>query len=896
MSLSAGSRLSFYEVLAPLGAGAMGEVWRAKDTRLDREVAIKVLPVHFADDNERLKRFEREAKVLATLNHPNIAQIYGVDQSDDICFFALELVQGETLETRLKRGALALDETLEVCGQIAAGLEAAHAAGVIHRDLKPANVCITSEGKVKLLDFGIAKPMSSGDGTKSSTDSVLSTEHGRLLGTPTYMAPEQVRGKSIDKRVDIWAFGCVLYECLTAKRAFAGESLTDVLGAVLHTTPDYAALRKDVPPALRTLLERCLAKERAQRLPDASVVRFLLSEPALLGAGADPAPSARSIGLPLVLGSVAVAVLATAAVMRLLAPVPVAPGSATLTRTSVVLPEGDFVTRTNLAPLALSPDGSLVVYVGQREGKTQLFARALSEPEPRALEGTEGAVMPFFSPDGKWIAFFANGSIKKVATSGAGLQIVSTEAPDPRGGSWGTDGTIYFAPTNIGGLMKVSASGGAASVFSTPDRGKSEISHRWPQMLPDGEHLLFTVWTGPGHDECQIVVQSIASGERHVLVSGGDGARYVDGHLVYARLDGLFTAPWLPSQTDIGGAAPVALPEHPRQENEGAAAYAVSDNGALVFLQGGPDRSKHRVLWVERSGTVQALPLPERDYEGVALSPDGSRAVVQIMAGAGGLWLYDFARDTLTPFATTGGSSQAPVWTPDGKRILYRGTRNGLRNVYWKAADGTGDEVRLTSGEGVTHTPMCVSPDGEWLVYGESGRQAQGLSDILAIRLTADASAPGTERTPRALVQTAASENLAQLSPDGRWLAYVSDLSAKQEVYVQPFPGPGPSQQVSTDGGLDPLWSPDGRELFYTSNDKLMVATVTSTPAFAADRPRVLYEGRFRGSTNGKTSYSISPDGQRFLRVQQAQRESAVTRIEVVIGWAGQLKAAATGK
>jgi len=888
MSLTAGSRLSFYEVLAPLGAGAMGEVWRAKDTRLEREVAIKVLPEHFADDEERLRRFEREAKTLASLNHPNVAQIFGVDQVGDTCFLVLELVPGESLEERLKRGPLSIDETLDVCTQIAAGLEAAHEAGVIHRDLKPANIRLTPEGKVKVLDFGLAKPLSEG-GRGSSTDSVLSTESGRLLGTPTYMAPEQARGKAIDKRVDIWAFGCVLYECLTAKRAFAGDSLTDVLGAVLHTTPDFTALPKGVPPALRVLLERCLAKDRAQRLPDASVVRFLLAEPSLLAPSAQPAPPRRSIGVPLALAGIAAAVLVTLALTRLIAPNSATAPSARLTRATVVLPAGVEIVKTNLVPLALSPDGSVVVCVGQREGGPQLFVRDLVEHEARVLEGTEGASMPFFSPDGKWIAFFAQRDLKRIAVSGAGLQTVATDVPDPRGGSWGSDGTIIFAPTNASGLMKVPAAGGSASVWTTTDRSKGEISHRWPQILPDHDHVLFTIWTGPGFDEREIVVQSIATGERHSLVSGGDGPRYVDGHLVYARLDGLFAVPWQPAQTDVNGAAPVALPEHVRQENEGAAVCAVSDTGTLAFLQGGPERYKQRVLWVDRAGIPQPTPLPERNYESLALAPDGRRVVVQIMEGVAGLWLYDFSRDTLTPFATTNGSSQAAVWSPDGRRILYRGTRAGSRNVYWKSADGTGSEERLTSGEGMTQTPSCVSPDGEWLVYLQQGGRTQGGSDIFAVRLTGNAAEPIHARVPVALAQSGASEVQAQVSPDGRWLAYVSDVSAKREVYVQPFPGPGPVQQVSTDGGVEPLWSPDGRELFFAKGDKLMAVDVKPGAEFTADRPHPLFEGRFRPSPNANTPYSISADGQRFLRVQQGHREEALTRIELVLGWAAQL-------
>ncbi|HEX6884709.1 MAG TPA: protein kinase [Planctomycetota bacterium] len=893
MSLAPGSKLMHYDVLAPLGAGAMGEVWRARDSRLGREVAIKVLPEHFAEDEERLQRFEREAKALASLNHPNVAQIHGIDQVGDTCFLVLELVPGETLEERLARGPLPRSEALDVARQIAEALEAAHAAGVIHRDLKPANVRLTPEGRVKVLDFGLAKSVSE-SGAGSSTDSVFATAAGRLLGTPTYMAPEQARGKAIDKRVDIWAFGCVLYECLTAKRAFVGESLGDVLGAVLHTTPDLGGLPADTPAALRMLVARCLEKERAQRLGDFAVVRFLLEEASAPGSSVAhaAAPAARGLGgarlALLVLG----AMLVAAAAMRFLGPRAPAPARQTLARTSLVLPEGDELTNADMQPLALSPDGTLVCYVGGQDGKARLFLRALAEPEARALDGTEGAEGPFFSPDGQWIAFFAQRKLKKVAISGAGLQVVSSEVPDPRGGAWGEDERIYFAPSGATGLHAVPAAGGAATPVTAVDRSRGEISHRWPVCLPGGKQLLFLVWTGPGLDECHVTVLDLARGAQHRLLSGGSSPRFVHGHLVYARQDNLFAVPWNPQRTDVGGTAPTALVEHARNGGEGAAAYAVSPGGTMIFLQGGAERYRQRVVWVDREGRTETTRMPDRNYESVTLSPDGTRAVVQIDEGTVGLWLYDFARNTLTPFVTTGGSSQAPVWTPDGTHIAYRGTRNGQRSLHWKAVDGASDEERLALEDGVTQTPQSVSPDGRWLVFNQAGGATLGSGDIYLIPLTTDAG----ERKARPLVRTAAGERNGRISPDGRWLAYVSDVSGQEEVYVQPFPGPGASLQVSLDGGEEPLWSPDGRELFFVSSARLMVVELSATPASSAGSPRVLYEGRYRPSVNANTPFDIAPDGKRFLRVQQGQPEAALTRIEVVQGWSAQLEPAEHGE
>ncbi|MFN0009028.1 MAG: protein kinase domain-containing protein, partial [Planctomycetota bacterium] len=530
MKLSPGRTLAHYEILGPLGAGAMGEVYRAKDSKLGREVAIKVLPEHFADDPERLKRFEREAKTLASLNHPNVAQIFGVDQVADMGFLVLELEPGESLEDRLKRGPLAVDETIDVCRQIAEGLEAAHEAGVIHRDLKPANVRLTPDGKVKVLDFGLAKPANESAGG-SSTDSVLTTEAGRLLGTPTYMAPEQARGKSIDKRVDIWAFGCVMYECLTGKRAFDGETLTDVLAIVLHEEMDASKLPVSLPSGVRDLLVRCLAKDPRQRLRDIGDARLALERSGVFEERVGDERGARISALGRSLPWSACALLGIALVLvslqafgfiELWSSRAVAPASAQgALHVSLTLPPGDEVGNIRERPIAISPDGTLVVYVGLRDNRAQLYLRPLGQSEPSPIAGTEGAKSPFFSPDGRWVGFFAQGKLKKVTVGGTALQVLA-DAPFARGGCWGADDTLYFAPTNVSGLWKVRASGGAATELTRLDRASGEISHRWPHVLPDGQALLYSIWTGPGQDECQVVRQSLsAGGERHGLVRGG---------------------------------------------------------------------------------------------------------------------------------------------------------------------------------------------------------------------------------------------------------------------------------------------------------------------------------------------------------------------------------------
>jgi serine/threonine-protein kinase len=863
----------------------MGEVFRARDTRLNRDVAIKVLPPLFVSDPDRVARFTREAHTLAALNHPNIAQVHGLEESEGVRALVMELVSGDDLSDIIERGPLPVAEAMPIARQIADALEAAHDQGIIHRDLKPANVKLRADGTVKVLDFGLAKALDHAEGSSPSNPShsptltARATALGVIMGTAAYMSPEQAKGKTVDRRADIWAFGVVLYEMLTGARAFDGDDMSEVLATVLKSEPNWQALPADTPPAVRRLLRRCLEKDPRKRLSSIGDARLELEE---IDAVAQPASvSTRAIwqrpaAIVVVTALTTIgAMLAAGSWQRRAGGSKPETGSSPV-RLSIALPDGDVVEDTNHLPLAISPDGSRIAYVGWRDNGRKLFLRNLGDPAPVLMTGTEGARMPFFSPDGQWIGFFTNTRLKKVAVASGAIQNITDNPTEARGGVWASDGTIYYAPHNVAALRKVPASGGSPADATHLDRARGEISHRWPQVLPDGS-LMFSAWTGPGPDEHSIVVQNPAGG-RQVVLNLGDTPRFIPpGHLVYGRLDALFAVPWRDQKAPVGDEAPISLPELPRVENEGASDYVVSTNGTLAYIAGGPARYSQRPVWVDRAGSVEPLGLPERDYEAVALSPDAGRALLQIREGAIGLWLYDFARRTLSPFATTGGSSQGATWTPDGRFIVYRGTRQGTRNVYWKSTDGSGEEERLTNKPDVVQTPTSISPDGQWLAFAEGGGLT--LSSTWVMRLSGD-------RTPRLFLATGAN---GQFSPDGKWMAYQSADSGNLEVYVTPFPGPGPRIPVSAGGGDSPIWSADGRELFYTRVDRMMAVTITRGATLSVSAPRQLFEGRYRGNLNGVTAFDISPDGRRFIRIQQAQPERPITRIEVVLNWVSQL-------
>jgi eukaryotic-like serine/threonine-protein kinase len=876
-----GRRLGFYEIVSWLGAGGMGEVYEAHDTKLGRHVAIKVLPAAFVEDHERITRFQREARMLASLNHPNIATIHGLEQSGDVQYLVMELVPGETLAERLSGGALDIPEALKIAGQIAEALEAAHEKGVIHRDLKPANVKVTPEGRVKVLDFGLAKAFAGDAGLDLPylpTLTGIGTAEGRILGTPAYMSPEQARGKAVDKRTDIWAFGCVLYELLTARPAFPGETLTDTLAAALEREPDWHALPATTPLKIRDLLRRCLHKDAARRLHDIADARIEIDEALDVSGSLSAVPVAAQPSSPgghmLLWGLAALAAVGFAIALWGLVR-RTRPPTRPVTRVAVTLPLGDRLSPSGDPAVALSPDGSRLVYAGYHAGSTQLYLRSMNHFEATPIPGTAGADTPFFSPDSQWVGFFAAGKLMKVSlTGGASLPLCSASAGS-RGASWGPDDAIIFAPSTGSGLYRVSAAGGSPTALTVPDRKKGEFSHRWPEILPGGKALLFTIWGGA---EMRIGLLSLETGERRILLDGGAYARYFSGHLIYARAGGLLAVPFDLKRLQVTG-SPVSVLEGVWMNTvNGAVDLNISGDGSLVYVAAGPGSDSDSLVWVDRKGTAQPLPAPPRGYLVPRLSPDGQHLAVAIEDANPGLWLYDLARGTLT-LLTASVLNPYQVWTRDGKRMTFR---SPPFNLDWMPADGSGAPQRLMTSENLP-LPGSWSPDGQVLAFSEQDPTTGW--DIWTLRLDG-------EPKPQPFLRTKSNEDAPMFSPDGHWLAYQSDESGRYEIYVRPFPGPGGKWQISTEGGTEPVWAKNGRELFYRSANKMMAATVESKPLFAASKPRQLFEGLYDGGAfDFEPNYDVAPDGQRFLMLEPTEQAKATPQqINVVLNWSDELR------
>jgi serine/threonine protein kinase/Tol biopolymer transport system component len=902
----------------------MGEVYRATDSRLGRDVALKILPAAFALDPDRLARFKREAQVLASLNHPHIAAIYGFEELDGVKALVLELVDGPTLADRIAQGPIPVDETLPIARQIAEALEAAHEQGIIHRDLKPANIKFRPDGAVKVLDFGLAKALDVGSASLSNErrNGVVTvsptittpamTELGVILGTAAYMSPEQAKGRAADKRCDIWAFGCVLFEMLTGRRAFEGEDVSDTLASVLKSEPDWAALPIETPAAIRALLRRCLEKDRRRRLGGVSAALFAIDEQADLSA---TIPRGRGSPTRATLWKRAIVAALTSAigvalVMIAMSTVSRSP-AAVVARFSYAMPDAEHFTDLFLPAVAISPDGSEIAYVANQ----RLHVRPLSELTARTLPGTEATTNmggPVFSPDSASIVYWTRtgpgnttglnvvGVLKRVATSGGASVTIAQINNVPHGISWYRDALIIGQMNQ--GIVRVPAIGGKPEVLVRVNSGEAAVM---PQMLPGGDAVLFTLMTEPPEarssldtwDRARIVVQSLKSGERRTLVEGGSGGRYLPtGHLVYALSGSLFAVRVDIKRLEVVG-SPVPIVEGVLRTGvailwTGSAHFSVSDSGSLVYIPGptAPSQEQRELVVMDRTARIESLKLPARPYESPRVSPDGKRLAVHTDDGKEAIvWTYDLSGATSMRRLTLEGKNRFPIWSPDGQRVAFQSDRERDAAIFAQRADGSAPAERLTKAdEGTAHLPESWSPDGKTLLF----TQTRGSTSTLWAFSFENRKAAPFDAEP----STARSS--ASFSPDGRWVAYgVRKPDALSQIVVQPFPATG-AKYVISDDGFRPQWSPDGRELIFERRQQAVAASVSTTSGFAVGNPvaLALAAERITAPLAIGRPVDMMPDGRRFVAVVSAgdattaRGTSSARQIQIVLNWTVELK------
>jgi serine/threonine-protein kinase len=920
LSFTAGTKLGVFEVSTLLGVGGMGEVYRARDTKLGRDVAIKILPEEFANDRDRLARFQREARLLAALNHPNIAHIHELQEADGQHFLVMELVEGETLADRILRGPLPLEDVQKYFGQIAEGLDAAHQQGVIHRDLKPANIKITDDGKVSVLDFGLAKATemqraATNDGVTSpwNNDSDGKSREGQILGTPAYMSPEQARGKPVDKRTDIWAFGCCLYEALTGCRPYQGETGSDTLAKILATEPGWEKLPAGTPPRLRELLELCLAKDARHRLHDIADARLELGRIAInpnLGLEARQMPAGvigirRSRLVAATIVGLLAASLAGGALWNAIRPasLPDQPAQVSLpvVRSTITLSPDSAM---NISPawggisysigfrVALSPDGSHLVYIGGKEGETKLYLRPMAHPEQtRVLPGTDRATSPFFKPDGQSVGFYAGRMLRTIRIDGS-QPVPVCEVQNMMGASWGHDGMIYFADSAVPvfpanrGLQRVRETGDAPPEPIAHDIGDPNVlGQGWPCVLPDGKTVLLTL-SRFSSTEWSVAVLNLVTNRCQEVIRHASFARYLPtGHLMFYDSGWFHAARFDRSQLKVVG------PRVPIVKS--SFLPAVSENGFLVHcppVAGETDDgliSPRSLVWVDRDGKSQRLNVPPRRYADVRLSPDADLLAVEVQDERGSdIFVLDPQRPTTAKRLSLGNRNLAPVWTLDGERVIFGSLGDGnSSNLYSAPADGSAEPQRLTRPSDASQIPFSLSPDGI-LAFRQSGLSTG--ADVYTLQLNGD-------DKPKPFRVTKFNESQPQFSPDGHWLAYVSDESGdRSEVFVRPYPPTGTDarHQISDSGGIRPLWSRTGDELFYRWDSQLFAVKIETEPEFKAYPPVLVFEQRF-GDTFTRRGYDVSPDGKRFLFMESTEAETAqrpIDQLFVVQNWFEELK------
>ncbi len=890
MALATGTRIGVYEITAQIGAGGMGEVYRATDATLGRQVAIKILPEAFAADPQRVARFEREAKTLASLNHPHIAAIYGFENASGVHALVMELVDGEDLSQRLARGAIPLHGAVPIARQIAEALEAAHEQGIVHRDLKPANVKLRADGRVKVLDFGLAKIAdpawgSNPDGMNSPTLTAHVTKQGVILGTAAYMSPEQARGLPVDRRTDIWAFGCVLYEMLTGTPAFARETVSDIVAAVLQSEPDWGALPAHTPGRLQLLLKRCLQKDSRQRLHDVADARIEL-EDSDLHVTPDTAPVAR---VPLRLAWTGIGVLAGLALAGVFwwagarPRVPAAPIHLSLALADKASSYGHMNASRELA---ISPDGQNIVYVAIHDGRRQLFLRALREPEGKPLDGTEGAVTAFFSPDSQWIAFGKGLELQKTAVGGGSpVTICALSGTGFFGGDWGADDTIVFVPDYNGGLWTVSASGGTPKPLLEASAAKDYVAYSDPQILPGGKGVLFTLASGRAvtADDQDVAVLASGGKELRTLIRRASHPRLLPtGEMVYVHEGALQAVPFDLATLAVTG-TPTTVIDGLGRTWSGDADYSIADNGTVVYeAQTGAARGGMFAL-VDRKGTAQPLSARRGNYSEFSISPNGRSIASRVFAVNDDIWTYDIATGAPLRFTFDPLDEIFPQWTADGSRIAY-GSRTGT--IFWKSSDGSGAREEISHGD-FPRYPSSFSADGALMAFVEVHPTRR--RDIWLMPLRGD-------RKPEPLIATDADERDARFSPDGQWLAYVSDETGRDEVFIRPIKSPGGRRQLSSDGGTGPAWAPDGRELFFAHGGELSVVAVDERRN-PVGRERVLFTiPKFEDlqATAEAPLYDVLPDGQHFVFL--LDQSSSRPHFNVILNWFDELKLRVAGK
>ena len=900
-----GQALGHYSVESELGAGGMGRVYLATDTRLERRVAIKVLHDASLEDQDRLRRFEREARLLASLDHASIAAIHGLEHAGHVKFLVLEYVPGKTLAERIACGPLTVNEALDVTRQVAEALEVAHQRGIIHRDLKPANVKITPDGRVKVLDFGLAKALAANDeasiGARTTAPDLTHT--GAVMGTAGYMSPEQATGKIVDARTDIWSLGCILYEMLTGLRAFAGDTTAEILVQLLERDPNWSALPASTPASVRQLLRRCLTKDVRRRLHHAADVRLELEDAlavptAAAGSGArfpervsDAVPvSPRRRTLTSAIAGIAAGVVLGAVIAGAWGSLRAGrETSSRIIRFAIDLPESAPLRPGYRVDLTFSRDSRTLLY----PAGGVIHARRLDASDSSALQATAGLRWPFFSPDDQWLLLadpVKNALVKVPLSGGAPIAIAPVDMSF--GGDWASDGYVYVTTQLIGGIIRTRDQGGGVEPVTVIDATREERSHRYGTLLPGGKALMFTVASAgiESYDDARIDVVDLTTKERKTVVQGGTYARYSpSGHIVYARAGSLYAVAFDSRTLKTSGTPVKVLEGVLMSTNVGTAYFDISRNGDLAYAVGPAESGGRTFHWVDRRGRSTPLPLPPRSYLNPRISPDGLRLAMEIEGPNHDFYVYDFDRGVMSRM-TNDGSSHAPIWTPDARRIAYRTWKGGAMTMSWLPADRSGPEEPLVDYK-AWQSATSFSPDGKYLAFDQYDRTSSDGGDIWILPLE------GT-RKPRPFVKTGFPAGAAQFSPDGGWLAYSSMESGRPEIYVQAWPGPGAKVQVSSEGGTDPVWRRDGKEVFYRNGPRMMAVAATVGSTFQAGKPQMLWSEEYthglssscgwRGTS--RTSYDVSLDGERFLMIKEGDDQSLLaTKIMVVVNWAAEL-------